>query len=114
MIRLFYLKDIIFTFEEFEKVIIEFAQRGVDNPFYHSAVRRAFVLATDRRSIVQHATRLQEPIMTSFVPPNSIAGYGAVDGLGFDVDAARQELASAGWIDRDEDGFVEDAPVSNY
>ena len=81
---------------------------GDDNPFQHPAVRRAFVLATDRRSIVEHATRLQEPVVNSFVPPNSIFGYGSVAGLDFNQQDARAELASAGWVDRDGDGLVED------
>ena len=81
---------------------------GSDNPFFDSAVRRAFVLATDRQSIVEHATRLHEPIVTSIIPPNSIRGYGSVEGLGFDPQRAKVELASAGWIDRDGDGVIED------
>ncbi len=81
---------------------------GDDNPFQDAAVRRAFVLATDRESIVTHATRLHEPTVNSFIPPHSIAGYGGVKGLGFNPVAAKEALASAGWIDRDEDGIVED------
>jgi len=78
------------------------------NPFNNAAVRRAFVLATDRDAIVRYATRLQEPTVTSIVPPQSIVGYQTVDGLGFDPIRARVELASAGWVDKDGDGFVED------
>ena len=78
------------------------------NPFNNAAVRRAFVLATDRDAIVRYATRLQEPTVTSIVPPQSIVGYQSVDGLGFDPIRARVELASAGWVDKDGDGFVED------
>lgn len=78
------------------------------NPFSIAGVRRAFVLATDRGAIVQHATRLLEPIVTSIVPPQSIVGYQTVSGLGFDPVRARAELATAGWSDRDGDGFVED------
>ena len=78
------------------------------NPFNNAGVRRAFVLATDRDAIVKHATRLQEPIATSIVPPQSIVGYQTVVGLGFDPVRAKTELASAGWIDRDGDGYVED------
>lgn len=81
---------------------------GDDNPFQHAAVRRAFVLATNRKSIVEYATRLQEPVVNSFVPPNSIKGYGSVDGLDFNPQTAKAELASAGWVDRDGDGLVED------
>jgi oligopeptide transport system substrate-binding protein len=81
---------------------------GSLNPFSIAGVRRAFVLATNRESIVTHATRLHEPVVNSFVPPNSIVGYGAVDGLGFDPIRAVEELAATGWKDRDGDGEVED------
>ena len=81
---------------------------GTKNPFSIPAVRRAFVLATDRESIVKHATRLNEPVVNSFVPQNSIDGYGVVDGLGFNPKMAKGEFKSAGWEDRDGDGLVED------
>jgi oligopeptide transport system substrate-binding protein len=81
---------------------------GDINPFNSSSVRRAFVYATNRESIVEFATRLHEPVVTSIVPPNSIVGYGGVQGLGFDLTMAKKELASAGWEDRDGDGMVED------
>lgn len=81
---------------------------GSLNPFSNAGVRRAFVLATNRESIVTHATRLNEPVVNSFVPPNSIVGYGAVHGLEFNPVRAVEELADAGWVDRDGDGRVED------
>ena len=81
---------------------------GDDNPFNNSSVRRSFVCATNRESIVEFATRLHEPVVTSIVPPNSIVGYGDVNGLGFNPTMAKKELASAGWEDRDGDGMVED------
>ena len=82
---------------------------GKLNPFSNAGVRRAFVLATNREVIVKHATRLNEPTVTSFVPPNSIVGYGNVEGLGFDPERAKEELALAGWRDRDGDGVLENA-----
>jgi oligopeptide transport system substrate-binding protein len=81
---------------------------GDRNPFSNSQVRRAFVLGTNRKTIVEHATRLHEPTVNSFVPPHSIVGYGSVGGLGFDLEKARVELTLAGWEDRDGDGQVED------
>ncbi len=81
---------------------------GEKNPFSNPAVRRAFVLATNREEIVKHATRLHEPTVTSFVPPNSIVGYETVLGLGFDEKRAVAELAKAGWEDVDGDGIAED------
>jgi len=86
----------------------ETLNNGDKNPFSSPAVRRAFVLATDRGAIVKHATRLREPVVTSIVPPNSISGYGGVEGLHFDPIRAKEEFASAGWVDRNGDGFVED------
>ncbi|MDP6542136.1 MAG: peptide ABC transporter substrate-binding protein [Phycisphaerales bacterium] len=80
---------------------------GENNPFNNPSVRRAFVLATNRKAIVQHATRLGEPIVSSFVPPNSIEGYKTVLGIGFDPENAKKELSLAGWEDRDGDGYVE-------
>lgn len=82
---------------------------GVCNPFSNPAVRRAFVFATNRKELVKHATRLHEPITTSIVPPNSIKGYKTVNGLDYNPERAINELAKAGWIDRDGDGMVEDS-----
>ncbi len=82
---------------------------GAANPFHDAAVRRAFVLATDRRTIVERVTRLGEPVMTAFVPTGSIPGYETPAGLGHDPERGRVELAAAGWADRDGDGRVEDA-----
>jgi oligopeptide transport system substrate-binding protein len=72
-------------------------------------VRRAFVLATDRSAIVNNITREHEPVMTSLVPPGAIAGYPSVKGLSFDVDRAREELHTAGWVDRNGDGVLKNA-----
>ncbi|HIB50328.1 MAG TPA: peptide ABC transporter substrate-binding protein [Phycisphaerales bacterium] len=82
---------------------------GACNPFSNPAVRRAFVFATNRKELVEHATRLHEPIITSIVPPNSIEGYKTVNGLDYNPEKAINELATAGWIDRDGDGLVEDS-----
>jgi len=85
----------------------ETLNNGGLNPFHDAAVRRAFVYATDRDAIVKHATRLNEPVVTSFVPPYSIKDYAPVQGINFNPQRAREELASAGWVDRDGDGIVE-------
>ncbi len=82
---------------------------GSKNPFSIPEVRRAFVHATNRETIVNHATRLNEPVVNSFVPPNSIDGYGNVSGIGFDPKKAKKELKLAGWEDRNGDGLVEDS-----
>jgi len=80
---------------------------GRANPFFDPAVRRAFVAATDRQAIVTQVTRLNEPVVTTFIPPGSIPGYDDQEGIGYDLAYAREQLASAGWIDRDGDGLIE-------
>ena len=80
---------------------------GSDNPFHNSAVRRAFVFATNRDAIVKHATRLLEPTVSSFVPPDSIDRYTTTIGINYDLEKARSEMAKAGWKDRNGDGLVE-------
>jgi oligopeptide transport system substrate-binding protein len=91
-----------------------FLVNNAPNPFHNAAVRRAFVLATDRDAIVKHATRLLEPTTSSIVPPQSISGYKTVNGLGFDPTRAKSELTAAGWSDRDGDGFIEDTDGNQF
>lgn len=80
---------------------------GRANPFADARVRRAFALTVDKRLLVERVTRLNEPISNVLVPPDSIPGYDGPEGLPFDPERARRELADAGWIDRDGDGRVE-------
>lgn len=80
---------------------------GRPNPFADARVRRAFALAVDKAAIVRNATRLNEPLMHTLIPPNSIPGYESPAGLEHDPARARAELADAGWIDRDNDGLIE-------
>lgn len=80
---------------------------GRDNPFADARVRRAFAMATDKRAIVEGATRLNEPVLDVLIPPGSIRGYASPRGLPFDRERARAELAAAGWMDRDGDGRIE-------
>jgi oligopeptide transport system substrate-binding protein len=77
------------------------------NPFASAGVRRAFARAVDRAQIVEHVTRLHEPIVTTLVPPGSVPGYTSPIGLEHDDERARQELADAGWVDRNGDGRPE-------
>jgi oligopeptide transport system substrate-binding protein len=79
------------------------------NPFARAEVRRAFAMAIDKRVIVERVTRLDEPILRTLIPPDTIEGYNSPHGLDHDPDAARATLRAAGWEDRDADGFVEDA-----
>ncbi len=80
---------------------------GRDNPFADARVRRAFAMAIDKHAIVRSATRLNEPVIGSLIPPGSIPGFRSADGLPFDRSRAARELAAAGWIDRDQDGRIE-------
>jgi len=80
---------------------------GRVNPFHSPAVRRAFVAAVDREAIVSRVTRLNEPVVTTLVPPGSIPGYDNPEGIAFDPEYARAQMADAGWIDQDGDGVVE-------
>jgi oligopeptide transport system substrate-binding protein len=87
---------------------------GRVNPFADARVRRAFALAIDKQAIVTRITRLNERIAATLVPVGSIPGYESPLGLPFDPKRAREELASAGWVDRDGDGFVEDASGNRF
>jgi oligopeptide transport system substrate-binding protein len=82
---------------------------GRPNPFADARVRRAFTLAVDKKVIVERVTRLHEPVATTFVPPGSIPGYRSPAGLPHDPARGRAELAAAGWSDRNNDGFAENA-----
>ncbi len=64
-------------------------------------------MSVDKAAIVQTVTRLNEPVATTLIPPGSIPGYRSPRGLPYDLDAARRELADAGWLDRDRDGLIE-------
>lgn len=70
---------------------------GRPNPFADARVRRAFSLAINRSEIVQTATRMNEPVMHTLIPPGSIPGYTGPSGLAENVEQARAELAAAGW-----------------
>jgi oligopeptide transport system substrate-binding protein len=82
---------------------------GRPNPFAHADVRRAFARSVDKRALAERVVRMGERVAGSLVPPGSIRGYEPPSGLGFDAAKAREELAAAGWADRDGDGMPEDA-----
>ncbi len=87
---------------------------GAPNPFAQVGVRRAFAMAADKQALIDRVTRLGERVATTLVPPGSIQGYPLVEGLPFDTKEARAELARAGWVDRDNDGFVDDASGKRF
>lgn len=82
---------------------------GRFNPFADARVRRAFALAVDKQALSDRVIRTGERVAGSLVPPGSIENYDPPAGLPFDPVRAREELAAAGWSDRDGDGRVEDA-----
>ena len=59
-------------------------------------VRQALSMAIDRRQIVEEVTKGGQQPAFSVVPPG-IAGYQGADGLGEDVEKAKQLLADAGF-----------------
>jgi oligopeptide transport system substrate-binding protein len=72
-------------------------------PLDDSRVRRALAMAIDRELLVDTVTKAGEIAAYSIVP--DMTGYPAIDGLGMDVEAARDLLADAGYPDGD--GFPE-------
>lgn len=74
---------------------------GAANPLHDARVRRALSLAIDRQTIVEHVTRMNQPVARSFVPPGALPGYDPpVDaGPTYDLDEARRLLAEAGFPD---------------
>jgi len=82
---------------------------GRVNPFADARVRRAFARSVNKQAIVNNATRLGEPVMGALIPPGSIPNYMSPKGLGFDVAEAKRELAAAGWLDRNNDGVIENS-----
>jgi oligopeptide transport system substrate-binding protein len=72
---------------------------GRPNPLTDVRVRRALSMAIDKTPIVRDVGRLGQPIATTYVPPNVFEGYPPTHGLPYDVAAARQLLADAGYPD---------------
>ncbi len=87
---------------------------GRPNPFADARVRRAFARAVDKQAITEKVTRLRERVAGSLVPADTFDWYQPPKGLSHDPDAARAELAAAGWADRDGDGRVEDAQGQRF
>jgi oligopeptide transport system substrate-binding protein len=87
---------------------------GRPNPFSDARVRRAFARAVDKQAITEKVTRLRELVSGSLVPAGAFDWYEPPAGLSHDPDAARAELAAAGWSDRDGDGRIEDAQGKRF
>ncbi len=75
---------------------------GSENPFADKRVRQAMTMVLDKKPVVENVTRLGEPITENYVPfvePSFFPGYEAPFGLPYDVAAAKQLLAQAGYPD---------------
>ncbi len=85
---------------------------GRSNPFHDPRVRRALAMGVNKRDITEKVRDLGEVIAGAVIPPGSIPGFDtdeSIVGAPYDPAAARALLAEAGWVDRDGDGFIEDA-----
>ncbi len=80
---------------------------GEPNPFHDAGVRRAFALAVDKQAIVDKVKKTGEKVSDVFVPRGSIGGFKSPQGLAYNPARAKEELAEAGWMDRDGDGRIE-------
>jgi oligopeptide transport system substrate-binding protein len=75
---------------------------GSENPFADVRVRQALTMVLDKKPIVETVTRLGEPVTENYVPfvdPPFFPEYEAPFGLPFDVAAAKELLAKAGYPD---------------
>lgn len=70
---------------------------GRDNPFRDVRVRKALTMALDKRPIVNNVTRMNEPVMTAYIPVGVFPGYQTPPGLAYDPAGARKLLAEAGY-----------------
>jgi peptide/nickel transport system substrate-binding protein len=74
--------------------------------FGDNRVRHALALAVDVDDIIEGAVFGEGEVMPSSVIPASWAYDAELDPIGFDVDAAIEMLAEAGWVDEDGDGVL--------
>ena len=72
-------------------------KNGRPNPFADRRVRRALVMAIDKRPIVQNITRAGELVATTVVPLKSFPTYPSPPGIPFDIARAQALLAEAGY-----------------
>lgn len=70
---------------------------GIKNPLSDLRVRRALSMAFDRSKIVQGITRMGEQVAERYIPPGFFPDIKSEPIPGFDVEAAKKELAAAGF-----------------
>ena len=87
---------------------------GRPNPFHDARVRRAFCLTVDKQQIADNVRRTGEQPADVLIPPGSIGGFHSPKGLGYDPKRAKEELAAAGWKDRNGDGILENEQGAEF
>ena len=72
---------------------------GAANPLADRRVRQALSMGIDRRLLVEQVTRLNQPVVKSFVPPDVVDGYDppVEAGFGFAPAKAKRLLSDAGY-----------------
>ena len=70
---------------------------GQPNPLADPRVRRALSHAVNRQALVDHVVRLGNPVATTYIPRDQIPNYESPQGLPYNPDLARRELADAGY-----------------
>ncbi len=76
--------------------------------FQDARVRRALAMAIDRSAIIEALLHGYGQPASGMIPPWSPMDPG-IEPLPYDPQRARQQLAEAGWADRDGDGILENA-----
>lgn len=73
--------------------------KGKDNPLADPRVRKALSMAIDRKTLVERVTRMNQPVMKTFIPQGILADYDSPTdaGVAYDPDKARRLLAEAGY-----------------
>ncbi|HUB25111.1 MAG TPA: peptide ABC transporter substrate-binding protein [Tepidisphaeraceae bacterium] len=70
---------------------------GSANPLYDRRVRRALVMAIDRRPIIDNILKANEKAATHYIPPGIFPGYVSPPGIPYDPAEARRLMAEAGY-----------------
>lgn len=72
---------------------------GSPNPLADVKVRRALSMGIDRKTLVSQVTRMNQPVVKSFVPPGVLPDYDPPEeaGIGFDPATGKNLLAEAGY-----------------
>lgn len=83
-------------------------RNGELTPFHDKRVRQAMTLLLDREAYIRDIVNGLADIATSPFPPDSPQINPDIEPWPYDPERAQQLLAEAGWIDRNNDGVLED------